>query len=172
MYDFPCWNSKLQYLFWLSLPVHSGSLKRIDYRNIRNRSVWHTLFLLNVFTALKGTHLYIFIHVWIPHGKIADIYFWFSLNYLRLLNYGPLTNIGMKFCKCRISKSIIARNLKLVSAERGWWIEYLMKNWKTFIWYFLSYCSFSKFLTLKFCNYHIPEWDIVLKLHVWIPHGK
>ena len=54
------------------------------------------------------------LHVWIPHGKIADTYFWFSLNYLPLLNYGPLTNNGMKFCKCSISKSIIARNLKLV----------------------------------------------------------
>ena len=59
------------------------------------------------------------LHVWIPHGKIADAYFWFSLNYLPLLNYIPLTNKGMKFCKCRISKSIIARNLKLVSADRG-----------------------------------------------------
>ena len=56
---------------------------------------------------------------WIPHGKIADAYFWFSLNYLPLSNYGPLTNKGMKFCKCHISKSIIARNLKLVSADRG-----------------------------------------------------
>ena len=54
------------------------------------------------------------LHVWISHGKIADANFWFSLNYLLLLNYGPLTNKGMKFCKCRISKSIIARNLKLV----------------------------------------------------------
>ena len=54
------------------------------------------------------------LHVWIPHGKIADAYFWFSLNYLPLLNYGPLTNKGMKFCKCSISKSIIARNLKRV----------------------------------------------------------
>ena len=54
-----------------------------------------------------------------PHGKVADTYFWFSLNYLPLFNYGPLTNKGMKFCKCRILKSIIARNLKLVSAERG-----------------------------------------------------
>ena len=54
------------------------------------------------------------LHVWIPHGKIANAYFWFSLNYLPLLNYGPLTNKGMKFCKCRFSKSIIARNLKLV----------------------------------------------------------
>ena len=59
------------------------------------------------------------LHVWIPHGKIANTYFWFSLNYLPLLNYGPLTNKGMKFCKCCISKSIIARNLKLVSADRG-----------------------------------------------------
>ena len=59
------------------------------------------------------------LHVWIPHGKIADTYFWFSLNYLLLLNYGPLTNKGMKFCKCRVSKSIIARNLKLMSADRG-----------------------------------------------------
>ena len=59
------------------------------------------------------------LHVWIPHGNIADAYFWFSLNYLPLSNYGPLTNKGMKFCKCRFSKSIIARNLKLVSADRG-----------------------------------------------------
>ena len=58
------------------------------------------------------------LHVWIPHGKIADAYFWFSLNYLLLLNYGPLTNKGIKFCKCCISKSILARNLKLVSADR------------------------------------------------------
>ena len=39
--------------FWLSLPVHSGSLKRIDYPK------QSCLFLLNVFTALKGTHFYI-----------------------------------------------------------------------------------------------------------------
>ena len=58
------------------------------------------------------------LHVWIPYGNIADAYFWFSLNYLPLLNC-PLTNKGMKFCKCHISKSIIARNLKLVSDDRG-----------------------------------------------------
>ena len=51
--------------------------------------------------------------------KNRDTKFWFSLNYLPLLNYGLLTNKGMKFCKCRISKSIIARNLKLVLAGRG-----------------------------------------------------
>ena len=66
---------------------------------------------------IKLRHLKL--HVWIPHGKIADAYFWFSLNYLPLLNYGPLTNKGMKFCKCRTSKSNIARNFIVVSADRG-----------------------------------------------------
>ena len=42
--------------FWLSLPVHSGSLKRIDYPK---QICLATLFLLNVFIALKGTHFYI-----------------------------------------------------------------------------------------------------------------
>ena len=31
-----------------------------------------------------------------------------------LVKLRPLTNKGMKFCKCRITKSIIARNLKPV----------------------------------------------------------
>ena len=35
---------------------------------IRNRSVWPTIFLLNVFTALKGTHFCIFI----CNGKSAN----------------------------------------------------------------------------------------------------
>ena len=39
-----------------SLPVHSGSLKRIYYSKLY--SLAHTL-LLNVFSALKGTHFYI-----------------------------------------------------------------------------------------------------------------
>ena len=59
------------------------------------------------------------LYAWIPHGEIADAYIWFSLNYLPFLNYSPLTNKGMKFCKSHISKSIIARNLKHMSADRG-----------------------------------------------------
>ena len=41
---------------WFSLPVHSGSLKRIEYSELN--SLAHTL-LLNVFSAFKGTHFYI-----------------------------------------------------------------------------------------------------------------
>ena len=76
--------------------------------------------LVRMYVCIHVRDIVLKLHVWIPHGKIADAYFWFSLNYLPLLNYGPLTNKGMKFCKCRISKIIIARNLKLVSADRGW----------------------------------------------------
>ena len=41
---------------WLSLPILSGSLMRIKYSKVY--SLAHTL-LLNVFSALKGTHFYI-----------------------------------------------------------------------------------------------------------------
>ena len=56
------------------------------------------------------------LHVWIPHGKIADKYF---LELSPLVKLRPFEEIEMKFCKCHISKSIKVRNLKLVSAERG-----------------------------------------------------
>ena len=60
------------------------------------------------------------LHVWIPHGKIADTYFWFSLNYLPLLNYGPLTNKGRNFVNAYLEKYYsYSRNLKLVPADRG-----------------------------------------------------
>ena len=41
---------------WLSLPVHSGSLKTIKYSKLY--SLAHTL-LLNIFSAPKGTRFYI-----------------------------------------------------------------------------------------------------------------
>ena len=54
------------------------------------------------------------LHVWIPHGKITDACFWFFPELSPLVKLRPFDNKGMKFCKCRISKIIIARNLKLV----------------------------------------------------------
>ena len=60
------------------------------------------------------------LHVWIPHGKIADTYFFWGGGELSpLVKLRPFEKIEMKFCKCHISKSIKDRNLKLVSAERG-----------------------------------------------------
>ena len=61
------------------------------------------------------------LHVWIPHGKIADTYFFFfgGGELSPLVKLRPFEKFEMKFCKCHISKSIKDRNLKLVSAERG-----------------------------------------------------
>ena len=44
-------------LFWLSLSAHSGSLKRIT--DIRNRSVWHTVFF-KMFSLLSKELFVIF----------------------------------------------------------------------------------------------------------------
>ena len=46
------------------LPVNSGSLKRISYSKLY--SLAHTL-LLNVFSALKGTDVYILLGCFLPN---------------------------------------------------------------------------------------------------------
>ena len=53
---------------WLSLPVHSGSLKRIQYSKLY--SLAHTL-LSNIFSALKGTHFYILFNHFFPVNKVC-----------------------------------------------------------------------------------------------------
>ena len=52
----------------------------------------HWFRLVRVCACMGYRDIVLKLHVWIPHVKIADAYFWFSLNYLPLLNYGPLTN--------------------------------------------------------------------------------
>ena len=49
---------KLEITVWIS-GFHCQFMLHWRWLIIRNRSVWPTLFLLNVFTALKGTHFYI-----------------------------------------------------------------------------------------------------------------
>ena len=56
---------------WLSLPVHSGSLKRIKYSKLY--SLTHT-FLLNVFSAFKGTRFYILFYLMIVKLTPSEFY--------------------------------------------------------------------------------------------------
>ena len=77
---------------WLKPLVMPPTLKKWG-------TYWFQLVLLCVCVCIHVRDIVLKLHVWIPHGKIADAYFWFSLNYLSLLNYCPLTNKGMKFCK-------------------------------------------------------------------------
>ena len=52
-------------------------------------------------------------HIWIPHGKIADLYFFFLSELSPFLELCPFVKIRMKSCQQDISKSILARALKL-----------------------------------------------------------
>ena len=66
-----CWNSKLQY-------AHSGLHYQFVQGHwwelfIRNCTVWPTLFLLNIFTALKGTNFYILLIEKVP--KFGNLQF-------------------------------------------------------------------------------------------------
>ena len=55
-------------------------------------------------------------HIWIPHEKIADTYFFFFFfsyqDYAPFLSYGPLKKIWMNSCQQNISKAIEAKALK------------------------------------------------------------
>ena len=51
-------------------------------------------------------------YILIPHGKIADSYFFSCLSYLPFWSYDPLKKIRIKSCQQDISKSIWARGLE------------------------------------------------------------
>ena len=51
-------------------------------------------------------------HIWIPHGKIADPYYFSCLSYPSFLELCPFKKIRMKSCQQDIMKSIRARGLK------------------------------------------------------------
>ena len=50
--------------------------------------------------------------IWIPHEKIADMYFFSYQDYAPFPSYGPLKKIWMNSCQQNISKAIEARALK------------------------------------------------------------
>ena len=52
-------------------------------------------------------------HIWISHGKIADPYFFFLTELSPVLELCPFEKIRMKSFQQDISKSILARSLKL-----------------------------------------------------------
>ena len=52
-------------------------------------------------------------HIWIPHGKIADLFLFFLSKLSPFLELCPFEKIRMKSCQQDISKSIWARDLKL-----------------------------------------------------------
>ena len=51
-------------------------------------------------------------HIWIPHEKIADTYFFSDQDYVPFLSYGPLKKYGWNFFSKLSQRTIEARALK------------------------------------------------------------
>ena len=92
LYDFIAEARNYSMVFWLLLPVYSGSLKRIDYPK---QICLAQFFPLNVLTALTSTHFYIFI---LCHMlKFPSIFINYALhvkNWNRLQNAADLGEGG------------------------------------------------------------------------------
>ena len=78
--------------FCISLPVHSGSLKRIDYP--KQICLAHHL-SFEFFTALKGTHLYIFIRFPRMCSHVEDF------NVRNKFSTSRLLKLGYRYHKLR-----------------------------------------------------------------------
>ena len=81
---------------WLSLPVRSVSLTRIQYSELY--SLAHTL-LLNVFSALKGTQFYILFGQSMDRGYSSEPHHSDSSNYPKSMVLSKLRKIRLNLCK-------------------------------------------------------------------------
>ena len=52
-------------------------------------------------------------HIWIPHQKIADLYFFSCPNYLPMPKLCPFEGLKVQICNHDISITITARSFKL-----------------------------------------------------------
>ena len=94
-------NSWLMYSFLSKL---SPFLELCPFEKIRKKS--------DACRILRTVHARVLkFHIWIPHGKIADLYFFPCLNYLPFWSYAPLKKNQKKIWQ-DITKTIWARGLK------------------------------------------------------------
>ena len=98
------WKNCWRMFFFLS--ELSPFLELCPFEKIRTKSdACHILWTVHA-RVLK-------FHIWISHGKIADLYFFFLSELSPFLELYLFEKIWMKFCQQDISKSIWARGLKL-----------------------------------------------------------
>ena len=94
----------------ISLPFYAPNFEKVG-------TYWFQL--VRMYVCMGHRDIVLKLHVWIPHGKIADAYFFVFPELSPLVKLRPFDKRRDEICKCRISNSIKARNLKLVSADRG-----------------------------------------------------
>ena len=65
-------------------------------------------------------------HIWIPRGKIADPYF-FLIRVTSFSGVTPLWKNQNEILSARYLEKYMSYGLETWSADRGWWVEYLIK---------------------------------------------
>ena len=69
-------------------------------------------------------------HIWIPHGKIADPYFFFLLQVISLSRVTLLWENQNEILSARYFVKYLSWGLETWSADKGWWVDYLTEIWK------------------------------------------
>ena len=110
-------------------------------------------------------------HIWNPHGKIFDTFFFLS-ELSPFLELSPFEKIRTKYDACHILWAVHTRVLKFHI-----WIPHGKIVYARFFLVrvspFLELCPFEK-IQMKSDACHILRTvhARVLKFHIWIPHGK
>ena len=78
-------------------------------------------------------------HIWISRRKIADPYF-FLVRVISLSGVMPLWKNQNEIFSARYLKKYLSQGLETWSADRGWWVDYLIKFLKKITVFFQSYC--------------------------------
>ena len=130
------------------------------------KNSWHTFFFLSELSLflelcpfekirlrsdachiLRTVHARVLkFHTWIPHGKIADPYISSCPSYIPFWSYAPLKNQN-GILSARDLKKYLIQGLESWSADRGWWIDYLIKLKKKILksFYFSGVTALWKF---------------------------
>ena len=126
--DSSCKSSWYTFFFKLS-----HFLELCPFEKIRMKSgACHILWIMHA-RVLK-------FHIWIPHGKIADHFFFLVQVISSFWSYAPLKKSEWNLVS-KISRKVF--ELETWSADRGCWVDYL------FIYFFLNSPYFSGVMALR-----------------------
>ena len=127
------------------------------------KSEWNLMHAISYEPCMQGFGNFL---IWIPHGKIADAYFFSFPSYLPFWSYAPLKKSEWNLAS-NISQKVFELGVETWSADRGWWVDYLIKFKKkdNFIfpelWPFANLGIFNLSARLARKVFELGAWNLV-----------
>ena len=110
---------KNSWCIFFSLLELSLFLELCPFEKIRMKS--------DAYDILRTVHARVLkFYIWIPYGKIADPYFFSCPSYLPFWSYTPLKSQN-EILSARYLEKYFSEGLETWSADRGCWVDYLIK---------------------------------------------